>query len=129
MVRASLRAAAAGAQADGGRPLSALPCDVTIHSLAARPDLNGKRGRAISLDVASGRYHVVLHDGGDTLALRAKNVRQAELPARAQKLIVEVSLVAEQKRVSVLSTTCLVNATNQALDVRLWQPLEVAAKG
>ena len=104
--------------------LTSLPCDVTLHSLSARPDLNGRRGRAISLDAPSGRYHVVLHDGGDTLALRVRNLRETPKPQRPQRVIVEVSLVNDQKRVAVLSTTRLRNSTAVHLDVRLErQPL------
>ena len=50
------------------------PCRVDVHGLNARPDLNGRSGRADSFDAASGRYHVTL-DGGETVALRAANLR------------------------------------------------------
>ena len=51
----------------------ATPCDVTVHSLNARPDLNGRRGRADSFSAASGRYNVTLQSG-ETVALRAANL-------------------------------------------------------
>lgn len=114
--------AAPGTGTPLGTPLSTLPCDVTIDALTARPDLNGKRGRAISLDAESGRYHVVLHDGGDTLALRAKNLRETFAAARPQRIIVEVSLSHDQKRIAILSTTRLRNSSSHALEVRLAQP-------
>ena len=53
------------------------PCDVMVHSLQGRPDLNGQRGKAESLDEASGRYHVTMN-GGETVALRAANLRSLE---------------------------------------------------
>ena len=62
----------------------------------------------------------MLHDGGDTLALRVRNLRDAQ-PQQPQRVIVEVSLVNDQKRVAVLSTTRLRNSTAVHLDVRLEQ--------
>ena len=104
-----------------GQPLSSIPCDVTLHSLNARPDLNGRRGRAISHEADSGRYHVVLHDGGDTLALRARNLRETYVPQRPQRIIVEVSLVNDQKRISIHSTGYGTGSAHH-LDVRLAAP-------
>jgi len=51
------------------------PCDVEVRGLASKPELNGRRGRALELDVTSGRYHVVLNGGGETLALKPDNLR------------------------------------------------------
>jgi len=51
------------------------PCEVEVHGLTSKPELNGRRGRAIELDRASGRYHVILGNGGETIALRPANLR------------------------------------------------------
>ena len=52
----------------------AVPCDIEVVGLASKPELNGRRGRAIELDAASGRYHVVLAGRGETIALRRTNL-------------------------------------------------------
>ena len=51
------------------------PCMVEVHGLASKPELNGRRGRAIELDHASGRYHVILINSGETVALKPANLR------------------------------------------------------
>ena len=48
---------------------------VEVHGLASKPELNGRRGRAIELDHASGRYHVILINSGETVALKPANLR------------------------------------------------------
>ena len=60
--------------------------DVAIFGLKARPDVNGRRGRARSFDAAKGRYAVELEPGADgsaeTLALKRENLvaaRRVEL--------------------------------------------------
>lgn len=50
------------------------PCQVTVHALNARPDLNGRRGRADSFDVQTGRYLVTIDGSGEQVALRAANL-------------------------------------------------------
>ena len=47
------------------------PCQVEVHSLNGRPDLNGKSGRADSFDADSCRYYVTL-ENGETVALSGK---------------------------------------------------------
>ena len=108
------------ALADGDNAQSLnVPCDVILQQLGARADLNGRRGRAISLDAESGRYHVVLYDGGETVALRMKSMRPIAQPPRAQRIICEVTIVDDQKRVELSSTTRVHNVSNTPLDVRI----------
>mmetsp|Transcript_63032 Transcript_63032/g.150176 ORF Transcript_63032/g.150176 Transcript_63032/m.150176 type:complete len:305 (-) Transcript_63032:89-1003(-) len=51
---------------DGSRPLSVLPknvtqlCDVEVHGLVKKPELNGGRGRIFNFEEESGRYTVFL---------------------------------------------------------------------
>lgn len=57
------------------------PCNVEVHSLQGRPELNSQRGIAEHLDAASGRYHVTLNSG-ETVALRPGNLRELAAPPR-----------------------------------------------
>ena len=66
------------------------------------------------------------------LSLRAANIRAVGAPSAAaghqpedllpQRIVCEVQIVNDQRRISVLSMTQLHNATSEALEVRLWQP-------
>ena len=108
-----------------------MPADVVIEGLKSRPDLNGKRGRAIELDVKAGRYHIVMEQDGEEVALRVANVRAAGGDAsstardaqQSQFLSFDVRLVHDQKRISVMSMTQLRNETSAELNVRIFQPL------
>ena len=55
------------------------PCQVRIHSLNARPDLNGRRGRADSYDQQTTRFRVTM-DSGEQVALKANNLIPDEPP-------------------------------------------------
>ena len=132
------------ASADGapavGRALSGLPCHVVVEGLASRPDINGKHGRAIDFDALAGRYHVVMNNGGELLALRAPNLREvvaayshggdgagnsntlAADAVRSQNVLMHVTLVDDQKCVAIYSMSQLTNQTTELLDVRLRHP-------
>ena len=74
------------------------PCQVEVHSLNGRPDLNGKSGRADSFDADSCRYYVTL-ENGETVALKAANLRQVAARGGAANLpnagaLVEPRLIA-----------------------------------
>lgn len=78
-----------GAAPSLGAALSTLPCHVVIEHLQSRQDLNGARARATAFDAAQGRYHVVVDETSETLALRAANVREllgAEVSVSAEAL-------------------------------------------
>ncbi|KOO28183.1 vacuolar protein sorting-associated protein vps13 [Chrysochromulina tobinii] len=112
-----------------GAALSTLPCFVKIESLQSRPDLNGCRARATAYDPDQGRYHVVVDGTGEALALRAANVRELSTieamgtqTMRSQRIVCDVRLVNDQKRISVLSMNQLRNQTAVALEVSIWVP-------
>ena len=112
-----------------GAALSTLPCFVKIESLQSRPDLNGCRARATAYDPDQGRYHVVVDGTGEALALRAANVRELSTieamgtqTMRSQRIVCDVRLVNDQKRISVLSMNQLRNETAVALEVSIWVP-------
>ena len=47
---------------------------VTLHSLKARPDLNGGEGEVVGFNEQSGRYTVQLHPSGEQIALKSSNL-------------------------------------------------------
>ena len=57
-------------------------CLVTLHSLKARPDLNGRTGEIVAARLESGRHP--LRVGDENLALKADNLRLRNLPATPQ---------------------------------------------
>lgn len=59
------------------------PCMVHVHSLTARPDLNGCRGRADAFDAQTGRYHVAIEASDEQVALRRANLTP-EAPPRVR---------------------------------------------
>ena len=51
------------------------PCQVNVHSLNARSDLNGRRGLANRFDAQTERYLVTIDGSGEQVSLRAANLR------------------------------------------------------
>ena len=53
-----------------------LPAAIEVQGLQSKPELNGRRGRAVEFDAASGRYHCVLNSG-EAIALKPTNLCEA----------------------------------------------------
>jgi len=53
----------------------AVPCSVVINGLQSRPDLNGRRGRAVEYVRETARYNVTVDGTGENIALKEANLR------------------------------------------------------
>ena len=63
---------------------------VVLHSLVARPDLNGRKGAVVAYSADKGRYTVEVQ--GETLALKPDNLKVLDEAPAAAKTAVGVDL-------------------------------------
>ena len=99
---------------------------VRLHSLQAKPELNGMEGTVVSFDTSSGRLGVQLSGHEKPIALRPANltvftVEEAEKPARQQEAARQHG-AARQNREAAAAFFVKAQEAIEADDVQLVRP-------
>jgi hypothetical protein len=79
---------------------------VTIHSVGARPELNGQRGTVLSFNTGQGRYHVKLNSG-ETVALRPACVQKLEAAELAAATVDDTTTPLAKAAVKAVRALCV----------------------